>query len=116
MTRLADSRDPNGIGAFILRHRGFDKKGFSLDLRGGLIGVQVNDRDELEGGLGSWKRSQSEDRALDGDITQWMSWPANPDEPNYGNLTRRVGTAGWAQLWPSVTDYGKSTASGKGAG
>lgn len=109
--RISDSRDPNGVGIPILRHREFNKRNWSLDMRGGLIGAQVYDRDEQEGGLGSWKV----DRDLVGDWTQWMAWPANPKEPNYGNLTRRKGTAGWAQLWPSVTNYAKDVATGKAA-
>lgn len=97
MSRISDSRDPSGIGIPILQHHEFPAKGWSLDLRGGLLAVRVIDRNDTDpDGLGAWLL----DADATGDITNALAWPAAKNVPSFGNLTRRQ--AGWSWAWSSV--------------
>ena len=89
MSRLSDSRDPRGLGILILQHKDYDKTGFSLDLRGGLLAARVLDRDDRTGGLGSWQYDQDSV----GDLNGALCWP---------NKTREI--PGWAFAWPAILD------------
>lgn len=90
MSKFSDALDPLGNGFFILQHKDYDKKGFSLDLRGGQRAVRVLDRDDLIGGLGSWEY----DPDTAGDLNLAFLWPNNKTG------SRRI--PGWAFAWPAT--------------
>lgn len=85
---LHDSRDGQGPGILIVQHLGYKEKGFSLDLRGGIIMARVFDRDDRTGGLGSWIRPKGESL---GDLNLAFLWEKS---------TRPI--SGYAFAWPSV--------------
>lgn len=89
MSRISDSRDPGGIGIPILRHHGYKNAGFSVDLRGGLLGAIVQSRDDF----GAWKRPINEDSV--GDWQLWYLWP---------RASRPISS--FAQAWPVVVTKG----------
>lgn len=99
MTQLSDSRSPRGIGILILQHADYHKKGFSIDLRGGLLAARVMDRDDEGDGLGSWYY----DPDSVGDLNGGFLWP---------NVKGLSGSArpipGWAFAWPARLRGGRS--------
>ena len=94
MSRITDSRDPRGsLGFPILQHHRYNSHGWSLDMRGSVIGVRVEDRDDNQGGLGSWMRPKGEENV--GDVTQWLLWP---------KASRPI--SGFSEAWPAILDDG----------
>ena len=106
--RFSDSRDPNGLGILILRHDNYDEKGFDHQFKGGILGVRVDNRDDLEGGLGAWRRAKTdgEIRRSVGDLNLALLWTYETQQPTDIPEKQRRAISGFAFAWPVLTKPG----------
>src|SRR3990172_1409231 len=94
MARAIESRLPD-FGPLILQHENYSKRGYSIDMRHGLLAVRVRGRDDDR--AGAQGHYIAEDGTL-GDIVGSLMWKQEG---------KKRPMPGWAFAWPSVVTDSK---------